>query len=772
MYKSKIKYWQYFLVVIFILLLTSCRTTKHVPEGEYLLKKNKISLDTNLQDISKRDLMSFIRQKPNKKIAGLKFHLWLYNLSGKDETKKINKWLRNIGEEPVLYDPFMAERARQAITNHMINRGYRHVEVEDSLKVRREKATVKYMVSPGIPYYIQHFRYDIADSAIALIILSDTSNSLVKEGTLFDIEKMEKERQRITNQLKNKGYHLFNKNDIYYEADTIGLSYRVNLTLNIRLFPFEGEDGVIERNHPVFKIKNIYIISGYNPNQYLVEKQSFFEDFDTLYRDGIHYVYKDEMKVKPATLRNSLRVHEEQIFSLSETDRTYRNLLNLRTFKLINIKYIETHLEQEKDTGYIDCHVLLNTAVPQSYSIDIEGTNYQGNLGFGSNLVYNHKNLLRGAESFSIKLRGAVEALSDPDEAGIENTVELGGDIRLSTPKLILPFKMERFVIKYNPSTSFILGYNYQQRPDYTRTIANAQIGYHWRKQNTWNYFFHPFEFDLIRLPDSEQTNRFREEVKGTYLANSFNDHLVLGSRYFFTYNRQGEASQNSFYLRYSIETGGNVMNLWHRFSEEEKIEGSYRLFDVEYTQYVKTDIDFRNYYSLNNADILASRLFIGVAYPYQNAKALPFEKKYFAGGANSLRAWQIRTLGPGSSLTDTITRFPNSFGDLRLEANIEYRFQLFWLLEAALFCDVGNIWSLTEGEDEQAQFNYDDFYKELAVGVGVGIRFDFSFFVLRFDYGVKARDPALQEDQRWILREKGVGIKNANFIFNIGYPF
>lgn len=772
--KVKINYGLFGLCLVFFMLLTNgCSPTRHVPEGDYLLRNNKVILEEETEhEMSKRALTPLVRQRPNKKIVGLRFHLWLYNLSG-DEERKINQWLRDMGEKPVVYDPLMVERARQSMSNYLINRGYRNAYVQDSVITGNQRATVEYHVYPGTPYYINRLVYNIEDSSIASILLPDTVHSLLQSGMLFDMEVMEEERKRLVSLLKNQGYFLFNRDHVYYEADTTEASHQANLTLGIRLFQQEEDGDLLSRNHPVFKVDQIFAISGYEPNRFLVERQAFFRDFDTLYKHGLHHVYKNQMSVKPRTIRKALKIEEESLYSQYITDKSYRNLVNLKAFRLVNIKYIQPRLDPQNDTGYLDCHVLLNTAIPQSYSLDIEGTNYQGNLGFASNFIYNHKNLFRGAESFGIKLRGAVEALQETEETGIDNTIELGGDVSLSTPKLILPLRMERFVTKYDPRTSFVLGYNYQQRPDYTRTISNARIGYDWQRDKVVHFFLNPMEFDLVRLPESYQTDRFREEIQGTYLSNSFNDHLIVSSRFFFTVNRPARSQENNrIYLRYSLETGGNFLNLWHDVSQTQIMDNSYRIFGVEYTQYMKSDVDFRKYFSLNNTDQLAARLFLGVAVPYGNSEALPFEKKYFAGGANSLRAWQVRTLGPGSSRSDTLTRFPNSFGDMRIEANLEYRFQLFWLLEGALFADVGNIWSLTETDDQEAQFRFEDFYKELALSVGAGIRFDFSFFVLRFDYALKTRDPVLPEGQRSVWQSKGLRAEDGNLIFSIGYPF
>jgi hypothetical protein len=288
------------------------------------------------------------------------------------------------------------------------------------------------------------------------------------------------------------------------------------------------------------------------------------------------------------------------------------------------------------------------------------------------------------------------------------------------------------------------------------------------------SHFLAPIDFDLVSLPPGDKTEKFRTEIQNSYLKYSFDNHVILASRYAFVYNTQVLGSLNDFsYLRLSVEAGGNALTAYNNAVENEKFDNSYQLFGIDYSQYALGDIDFRYYLNLTDKNKIASRLFAGVGYPYGNSRALPFEKKYYSGGANSIRAWQVRTLGPGSYKGDTVTRYPNSLGDIKLEFNLEYRFDMFWFIEGAVFCDIGNIWAITDFDQKTGSvFYFDQFYKDLAVGVGIGTRLDFNFFLLRFDFGVKAIDPEYPRNERFVLGDGPFKIKDINMVFSIGYPF
>jgi hypothetical protein len=349
---------------------------------------------------------------------------------------------------------------------------------------------------------------------------------------------------------------------------------------------------------------------------------------------------------------------------------------------------------------------------------------------------------------------------------------EFGVEARLRIPKFLLPFKTERFIRKYNPQTNLRLSYNYQKRPDYIRTLANASFGYDWKGNENMVHKVYPIEASLILTPF--KSDEFQDWLEGKYLFYSYEPHLIIDQRYSLVWSNQKLLKNQNFQdIRVNVETAGNLLYGGYSLFAPDPEDNNHQLLGVDFAQYLKADIDFRSYTFLYEDVLLVLRGFAGVGYAYGNSAAMPFEKQYFSGGANSIRAWQVKSLGPGSYADPDASDYPNQTGDVKLEANMEYRFKLFWKLEAALFLDVGNIWSLsTEDDREGAGFEFNRFYKELAVGTGVGTRFVSSFFVFRLDLGIPLRNPYQVQGAHWLPGNAGVAWNDLAFNLAIGYPF
>jgi outer membrane protein assembly factor BamA len=408
----------------------------------------------------------------------------------------------------------------------------------------------------------------------------------------------------------------------------------------------------------------------------------------------------------------------------------------------------------------------------QSNNIEVEGTNSSGNLGGALNLVYQHRSLFGNAESFTLKLRGAMEAIKRQEVNQISKTLEYGAEASINFPKFLLPFTSIKIIKKYNPKTSITIAYNFQQRPDYTRKVANVSFGYNWKQDKHITHYFNLIEMNYVEIPYSSP--EFDRNIRGTYLENSYTDHLVPVTSYSIVFNTQNIKKTVDFhYIKYNIESAGNILTGINSLTNSKKYDGHYELFGIQYSQYLRSDIDFRYFDVLNQGSSLAYRFFAGAAFPYGNALAVPFEKQYFSGGANSIRGWQVRTLGPGSFKDTTNTKqYPNSTGDIKLEANIEYRFKLFWILESAFFLDAGNIWTIKDSKERPgAVFKFNKFMDDLALGSGVGLRFDLKFFLFRTDLGLKMRDPSRLTD-KWIFSQKKLLLRDFALCIAIAYPF
>lgn len=771
-----------FFQFILIISIISCTPTKYVPEDNYLLIKNKIKIED--KSISKNEIKPYLKQQPNKKIIGLKFHLSLYNLSNIKKEKWPHSWLRKIGEKPVIWNQDFTNTTNSQFKQYLENKGYYHSEVTDTVKLKKKHAIVTYEITPNTPYYVDGLRYAFEDITLQPIIVADTGNTLLKKGMLFDKEVLQKERIRIENHLKNNGYYKFSKEYIYFEAQPGNKSNQVDLTMIVKEYQEGWQDQKTKiRYHKKYKINNIYVYPNYKsvPTLSPITKVN-----DTINYNNIYYLFSEDPRIKFSIINNSNFILPGDYYNQIDVTKTYNKLSSLGLFKYINISFNELngYTENTNNDYLIDCNIELTKRDVQSYQFQIVGTNSSGDFGARGNLLYHNWNLFRGAETFDLKFTGAYEAIQEVSASGISHTLELGTEFRINFPKFLLPLRSGKFVKKYAPKTSVSISYNYQARLDFSRTIANSSFGYNWKGNENITYYVYPLDINYVQLP--YKSEEFTDLISGTYMEFSYENHLIGGNRFGFEFNNQKIGKIKDFvFLRLNIESAGNVMyGVSELINADKDSLGVYKVFNVPYSHYLKTDIDLRLYNIIDPSKSIIWRIFMGCAYPYGNSNALPFEKRYFSGGPNSVRAWSTRTLGPGSYLDPTISDIPNTMADIKLETNLEYRFKLFWKLEGALFLDAGNIWAINPKDDRPgALFDFNKFLREIAIGTGFGTRFDFSFFLLRLDFGFKLRDPSFTEN-KWLLdrelinsseykeRKDLYDYKVFNFQFGIGYPF
>ncbi|MCG8580770.1 MAG: BamA/TamA family outer membrane protein [Bacteroidales bacterium] len=764
-----------FVGVMLALMAFGCRTTKYVPDDAYLL--NKIEIENEAKDLSKEELRYYVRQRENVKILGFwRFHLGLYNLSGRDNTKGFNKWLQRIGEEPVLYDELLRQKSNEQLRLYLKNKGYYHAEVNDTMiVVRKKKAKVRYSIKAGERYSVNNVSYRIEDDSIKPYILGDTINTLLKKGVPFDADLHDKERSRITRQMRNNGYYGFRKEFVYFLADSTLGNYTVNDSLVVvkdRVQMAGREDSII--NHRKYRIKDVYFLVGYEPQRAVREGAEYLNSFDSLEYERCKILYGENLNFRADVLINSNYIFPGDLYNVDLVEKTQLLLAELQLFRFVNIRFRELEGEvDDEGNGLLQCYIQLSSSKPQSYTVEVEGTNSSGNLGAAGSFNYKHKNFLRGGEVFDMRFRVAGE--NQRSRTGeLFQTLEVGGDATLTIPKFLMPFKIENFRKRYNPRTNFTLSYNYQRRPDYTRTIANSRIGYTWKSTPLVTHFLSPVDFSVINVPYINPD--FQEQIENTFLKYSYQDHLISSTSYTFIYNEQSLSGiKNYHYFQANLQLAGNILDGVSSLVASNQGNEFNEVFGIRYAQYVKADIDWRYHIRVNNINSFAYRIFMGAGYPYGNLTVLPFEKRYFSGGANSLRAWPVRGVGPGS-YEETQLDYYNQTADIKLEANAEYRFKLFWLLEGAFFIDAGNIWTIrstgNSEMDSKGLFDFNSFYKQIAVGVGTGARLDFDYFVFRLDMGVKARDPVLPSGKRWILGTRSITWDDVAFNFAIGYPF
>ncbi|NDW12925.1 hypothetical protein D0T50_08465 [Bacteroides sp. 214] len=764
---------QFFILLVFIAILSSCTATKYVPEGKYLLDEVKIQTDN--KDVKPSSLEPYIRQNANTKWFSLvKTQLYIYNLSGRDSTKWRNKVLRRLGDEPVIYDEYSNERTREEMTKALQNMGYMGASVKSIPKINKKKLKMTYQVTTGNPYVVNSLRYDIPDDGILYFMNKDSARTLLHEGMLFDVNVLDAERQRITNLLRQNGYYKFNKEYITFDADTIRNTFKVDLTMHLALYRAVSGDSAKE--HQQYTINDISFITEYDMMR--TSALSSIEINDSIHYKGFPIYFKDKLYLRPKVLVDNLNLQRGSLYDESDVQRTYNNFGRLSALKYSNIRFVETQIA---DSSMLNAYVLLTKSKHQSVTFEIEGTNSAGDLGAAASVAYQHRNFFHGSESFMFKVRGAYEAISGlTGNYRSDNYTELGAETSVNFPRFLFPFLSSGFKKSIRATTEFGLHYNYQLRPEFSRTVAAASWGYRWTQKQRIQHRIDLLDISYLYMPWIDPTfeQKYLNDEKNYILEYNYKNRLIVRSGYVYNYNSVNPNlmnqtfKTNSHSIRLGVESAGGLLYLFSKAAGLSKNgEGEYSILNIPFAQYVKFDFDFAKNIVIDQRNSLAYHIGAGIAVPYGNASVIPFEKQYFSGGANSVRGWSVRSLGPGSFPGDG--NFLNQSGDIKLDMNIEYRSKLFWILQGAFFIDAGNIWTIKEYEEQPGgKFQFDKFYKQIAVSYGLGFRFDLDFFVLRFDGGMKAINPEYEKGKRRYPIISPRLKRDFAFHFAVGYPF
>ncbi len=755
---------------LLLLSFGSCSPTKYLKESEYLL--NRVKVVTDNKEVGVQELKKTVRQKPNTRIFGIaRFHLGIYNLSGRNGEKRFNKWLRRIGEEPVAYSPFLTERSVEQLKLYLNNKGYYHAEVTDSVAFNKRKADVVYRVRTGVATRVGNlsFRADSGmtrgicptDMPLYRRVLADTAHSLLKRDMPLDVKVLENERERVTDLLRSGGYYNFSKHLIQYYADTVKAERgKADLAMGI-LYSLPDSNA-----YKTYRIEAIRVNMDYDPRLAGAPESEVYGkkkvgDYEVLYRKNL--------KIRPQVILESIQFERGEEYDVRKVAASYGRLQVLNLFKFINIVFHEKSDAQGRPC--LECEIQLTPMKRQAYNIFLEGTNNSGNIGVGGNFSYNHKNIFHGGENLRMSVWGALRK-EKFRENEIFSATEVGAELRMVTPQFWLPvFRLEDFRRDYAPKTSISLSYSQEHTRFYRRRVASAKFGYLWKQaDNKWNYSFDLIDLNYVMMSGVDRD--FINGLKNQYVKSAYTDHLILSANFLAVYTDKAvNRTANSNYFRVNVETSGNLLlgltKMFGKRHSELDGERFYKAMGVRYAQFVKMDGEYRFNHYINRANTIVYRLFLGCGFPYGNMKALPFEEAYYCGGANDIRAWHSRTVGPGGYCSEN--NYPNSVGDFKLEANLEYRFKLFWLLEGALFMDAGNVWNLKNYSDRPSTQFSPDFYRQIAVGMGAGMRLNVTFLLLRFDWGFKMYDPALQ---RFVLLDKNSGFRKPVWNIAIGYPF
>ena len=733
------KFIKPYLIISVVAILYSCSATKFVPEQSYLLEK--VELKSTQKGFDAAVLEPYIHQKANSKWFSLfKIPLATYSLAGRDTAKWINRTLRNIGEEPVIYDVHEAQQSMDDLKNAMHNMGYMHAKVELDTLVHGRKITAKYTLTPGERYYINKVTYRVDDDTIARLLRLDSSESpfRIAHGSPFSVDLLDNTRKRITDYLMNNGYYRFNKDFIQFNVDSAATSQLVNVRLH--LLGYRTNNDAQPTPHPRYRIGRVKY------------------DIDNT-----------QGHLRPKIVMNNTAIEEGKYFDESALQRTYNKFA-----KLGAVKYTSIVFEEQPDTNVLNSTIQLIMNKPSSISFQPEGTNTAGDLGAAASLTYTNRNLFRGSELFSIEFRGAYEAITGLEGYKDQNYTEYGIEARLAFPRFVAPF-LSRSFTKHSQATSELgLSWNLQNRPEFHRRVFSAAWRYRWEEpRHHISYRFDLLDLNYISMPwisDTFKRDYLDDETnRNAILRYNYEDLFIMKLGFGVSYND----GHNAF--RGNVESSGNLLGALSQAANfKTNADGQHILFGIAYAQYAKFDIDYTRMFKFDTHNTLAAHVGLGVAYPYGNSTILPFEKRYFSGGANSVRGWSVRSLGPGKFRgKDGRIDFINQTGDMKLDMNLEYRTLLFWKLNGAFFIDAGNIWTLRDYADQPGgQFKWNEFYKQIAVAYGIGLRLNFDYFILRFDMGMKAINPAYETRQEhYAIAHPDFG-RDFTFHFAVGLPF
>lgn len=767
------KGFRYIIYSLFAMTMVACSGTKYVPEGAFLLDKVAVQADNN--DTKSTDLSTYIRQKPNNRwFSVIKTQLYIYNLSGRDSTKWYNRMLRRIGDAPVVYSEYDTQRSQEELKKAVQNMGYMGAEVYTDKKIKKKKIEVTYRVASGKPYIVRSVKLDVKDKKIAEYLQNDSANSLLRPGMLLNVNKLDNERQRITSFLQQNGYYRFNKDFISYSADTVRSTYLVDLTLH--LLQFKAYTDNEPSDHKQYKIGKVSFITDYDVLQ--SSALSSIEINDSIHYKNYPIYYKDNLYLRPKVLVDNLQIRPGELYNERNVQRTYNNFGRLSALKYTNVRFFDT---QVADTNLLNCYVLLTKGRHQSVAFEVEGTNSAGDLGAAASVSFQHRNLFHGSETFMVKLRGAYEAISGLQQGySNDNYTEYGVESSINFPSFLFPFLATDFKNRIRATTEFGLQYNAQQRPEFSRKVASASWSYKWSNSRKSQHRFDLLDVSFLYFPWVSDTfkQKYEENNQSYIFEYNYKDRLIVRMGYMFNYNSAGERmanntiKSNSFSIRAGLESAGNVMYAISNLTKQSKnSDGEYSLLNIPYAQYVKGDFDFSRNIVIDDKNAIAYHVGVGIAVPYGNSKSIPYIKQYFSGGANSVRGWSVRELGPGSFPGDG--NYLNQSGDIKFDASIEYRSKLFWLLQGALFVDAGNIWTIKEYENQPGgQFDISKFYKQIAFAYGLGIRIDLDYLVFRIDGGMKALNPAYSSGkQRYPILNPNFK-RDFTFHLAVGYPF
>lgn len=755
-------------IFLIILMMYSCGNTKYLASGEQLYTGGTVevkddSLSGSYKKEMKEELENLLRPLPNKKFLGMRMKLFFYNLAG-DPSKEsgIRNWIRTkMGEPPVLVSQLNLESNESILTNRTENKGFFNSLVESDTVVNGKKVKAVYNLYPKEQYKIKDVRFVNDSTPLHVEIDKVFKRIRLRKGRAYDLDVIKEERNRIDSRLKEKGYYFFSPNHILVQVDSTVGTHEVDLIVRVK------QDVPLEAKAP-YTVDNVVVFADYSLSDD-IDYKSLKEAYS--YNDFL--IVDPTRRFRPQIYDRALYFKRGEVYNRSDHNLSLNRLVNLGVFKFVKNQFVISDSVNHK----LDSYYYLTPDKPKSVRLELLGkTNSASYTGSELNVNWSNKNFLKGAELFQVSAYGGMDFQMSSKNKGF-NVFKYGTEVSLTWPRIVAPFKFHSSS-SYVPKTRTSLGYEYLRRTKlYTLHSFKGAFGYNWKENVRKEHELNVFEINYVS-PESV-TDLYIEQATGNPSMEKILDkQLIFGPTYTYTYtNTMNVFKKRTIYYKGALDLSANITGLIMGANAD---KGEvHQILGVDYSQYAKTEHDFRYYRKLSRTSQIIGRIHAGIGLPYGNSEQLPYIKQFVVGGTNSVRAFRARALGPGSfDPTATNSRFvPDQAGDILIEMNVEYRKRLAGIVHGALFMDAGNIWLLDETSDRPGGAFSKDFYKELAVGVGAGLRFDITFLVVRFDLAFPIRVPYFPEGDRWTLDKISLGSKEwrkNNLMFNlaIGYPF
>jgi outer membrane protein insertion porin family len=742
-------------------MIYACSVEKYIPADKLLYAGAEIQFNEGADTIKdlkilKEELERVLKPVKNKEFLGMRPGLYFHYKAQKKKPGFINKFLnKKLGEEPVYSTRINQSQTESLLLNRLDNRGYFFSEVTSKVEndTVKKEATVDYTITLSQPYLLEHYKIDSDSSLVYHDISTGISNTIIKKGMRYDLAILKKERERIDLDLKKKGYYNFSPGLLIFEADTNQYSNK-RFDVFLRL-----KKDVPNKTIVPYKLTKVNVF----PN-HVIGNDSIPQDTT---RYAGKYFIQDVEYFKPKRLDPFILLEEGQYFNPSLSSATSRRLSTIGAYKFINIRYDEIDSLSTDSLGVLEANIFLSPLNKRAIRAELQAVTKSNNFA-GPNLVlsYVNRNLFKGGEILNLTGKFGYEfQLSKGNQSGF-SSLEFGVGADLIYPRLLFPISISNDFFKYAiPKTKISLGADYLTRTQlFSLTSFSGSFGYFWDANKYVTHNFNPISVNYVKLANT--TDEFEQILnENPFLRTSFDQQFIAGLTYTFTYNGMVDvAKTHQFFTNFNLDIAGNTLDLissGKNDGEPKKVAG------LEFAQYAKADIDIRYHFNFGKEQKIATRLFAGLGLPYGNSEVMPYTRQYYSGGPYSVRAFKTRSLGPGTYVPDLdgSDSYFDQTGNLRLEANVEYRFPIFSYFKGALFADAGNVWNTNENEALPGGKFSSDFINELGVGVGAGLRVDIQSFVIRFDLAAAIKRPT-------DAKEFNFDYQNPVLNFAIGYPF